>query len=99
MGNSSQQIQTNRNKTGIFRRLLLFLTSNWIVILILLMFVSQIYVVLQIRKIAVRSEVSSAYEQEQMIGNNINQMKSMMSSMYGRINTIQGDINYLKGRR
>jgi len=83
---------------GIIRRLFRFISANWVVILILAVFVSQIYVMRKISKIN-KSLPSERVISDQSIESNVNQIKSMMSSMYSRVNAIQGDVTYLKSRR
>lgn len=85
-----------KRKSGKIQRIFSFLGGNWIVILILLMFASQVYAVLQIRKL---TNLNADSVQSDSFSNDINQMKSMMSSLFSRIGTIQGDLNYIKSRR
>lgn len=99
MENFNQQRQIMREQhRGLIRRLFGFISANWVIILILAVFISQIYVMREVSKIN-KSLPNGQEVSSQSVESNINQIKSMMSSMYSRVNTIQGDVTYLKSRR
>lgn len=88
-----------KRRAGKLGRFFSFLINNWIVILILILFISQMYLIWEIRemkKINNQSNISAAGKVSET---DINQIKSMISSMFSRIGTMQGDLNYLKNRR
>ncbi|TRZ77492.1 hypothetical protein D4R87_02705 [bacterium] len=84
---------------GLIGRFFKFISANWVVILILAVFISQIYVMREVSKINKSVPDDGQAMSDQSVESNINQIKSMMSSMYSRVNTIQGDVTYLKSRR
>jgi len=99
MENFNQQGQIMREQhRGLVRRLFGFITANWVVILILAVFISQIYVMREISALN-KSSLNEQRSPNQSIEANVNQIKSMVNSMYNRVNTIQGDVTYLKSRR
>jgi len=99
MENFNQQRQIMREQhRGLMRRFFGFIATNWVVILILAVFISQIYVMREISSLN-KSLPDKQVSSDQSVESNINQIKSMMSSMYSRVNTIQGDVTYLKSRR
>lgn len=83
---------------GFLRGLFRFLAGNWVVILIIAMFISQVYLVLEVRKLAASAKMAEN-QTENSLSDDLNQVKTMMSSLFSRVGTMQGDLNYLKSRR
>lgn len=97
MGEENQQIKSHKNRRpNRAGRFFSFLIGNWVVIVIIALFVSQIYLIYRTEKIAKNLNVSASAQISEV---DINQLKSMVSSMFSRIGTMQGDLNYIKSRR